>query len=362
MSNGISESPSGSQPMPANGASEGAADAVTAPLPSETKLSNKTLSFLRRFFLLHEKIANAKEKCLGPSQPGWREFELAKDARSAIEEIRESSQNQYAQALLLRAELQALVRCLMLRNGLRVDENTFSISDWPTARKVPEIEALFQNQPATILAYLEGVVGECAEPYLLQLEPNQRTELLAPLRDIATALMDPLEREAETVSRFKIARYTRLSIAAVLAFGAMALTFGWFADHSGKKNLALNRPVTVTSQISTVGTDHRLLVDGDHTNLGFHTDNLPNQFVVIDLGSSVKFDKVVVYNRSDCCKERAVPLQLEVSDDNANYKKLAERTDEFDVWTASMLRAKGRYVRLRLLVSNPFHLAEVEVY
>ena len=362
MSNGISESPSDSQSMPANGASEGAVDAVTAPLLSETELSNKTLSFLHRFFLLHEKIANAKEKCLGPSQPGWREFELAKDARSAIEEIRESSQNQYAQALLLRAELQALVRCLMLRNGLGVDENTFSISDWPTARKVPELEALFQNQSAAILAYLEGVVGERAEPYWLQLEPNQRTELLAPLRDIATALMDPLEREAETISRLKIARYIRLSGAAVLVFAAMALVFGWFADHSGKKNIALNRPVTVTSQIPNVGTDHRLLVDGDHTNIGFHTDNLPNQFAVIDLGSSVKFDKVVVYNRSDCCKERAVPLQLEVSDDNANYKKLAERTEEFDVWTASMLRAKGRYVRLRLLGRNPFHLAEVEVY
>ena len=111
-----------------------------------------------------------------------------------------------------------------------------------------------------------------------------------------------------------------------------------------------------------VGLDHRLLVDGDVTNIGFHTENGPNQFVVIDLGEVKKFDKVVVYNRVDCCKERAVPVRLEVSDDGVRYTKLEDRTEVFDVWTAKMLRAKGRYLRLRLLQVNPFHLSEVEVY
>jgi len=147
-----------------------------------------------------------------------------------------------------------------------------------------------------------------------------------------------------------------------VVFVAMSLAFGWFLDHSGNVNLALDRPVTVSTQITTIGTDHHQLVDGDHTNLGFHTDNLPNQFAVIDLGSTKKFDKVVVYNRKDCCQERAIPLVIEVSDDGAHYQKLAERDEQFDVWAATKLRGKGRYVRLRLLSANPFHLSEVEIY
>jgi hypothetical protein len=55
-------------------------------------------------------------------------------------------------------------------------------------------------------------------------------------------------------------------------------------------------------------------------------------------------------------------VRLEVSDDGTNYRKLEDRKEIFDVWTTSMLRAKGRYVRLRLLESNYFHLNEVEIY
>jgi hypothetical protein len=53
---------------------------------------------------------------------------------------------------------------------------------------------------------------------------------------------------------------------------------------------------------------------------------------------------------------------LEVSDDNVNFRKVQDRTEEFDVWTAKGLDAHGRYVRLHHLGTNFLHFAEVEVY
>jgi hypothetical protein len=87
-----------------------------------------------------------------------------------------------------------------------------------------------------------------------------------------------------------------------------------------------------------------------------------NPFVVIDLGKSKTFDKVVVYNRDDCCQERAVPLFIEVSEDGKKYHTIAERRENFDKWTARRLHTKGRFVKLRLAKTEYFHLSEVEIY
>jgi hypothetical protein len=198
--------------------------------------------------------------------------------------------------------------------------------------------------------------------FLSEIDAPQRSQLAAALRDMASGLIEPLESDATRVRRIVLLRWSRIGAAVLVAFVALWPLGSWLMDRSGKVNLALNHPVTISSQCAGLGTDHRLLVDGDHTNLGFHTDNGPNQFAVIDLGKIRRFDKVIVYNRADCCKERAVPMRLEVSNDGKTYTKLADRTEEFDIWTAKSLRAKGRYLRLRLLAVNPFHLAEVEVY
>ena len=64
-------------------------------------------------------------------------------------------------------------------------------------------------------------------------------------------------------------------------------------------------------------------MDGDLTNLGFHTIEAPNQNVTIDLGKVRRIFRVVVYNRADCCQQRAVPLKIEVSQDNKKFRQVA---------------------------------------
>jgi hypothetical protein len=145
----------------------------------------------------------------------------------------------------------------------------------------------------------------------------------------------------------------------------MAVVFagiGAYKKATAKPNIALHRPVTISSQYPNEGLDHSLLVDGDNTNLGFHTLANGPQHCVIDLGTKRAFNTVVVTNRADCCHERAVPLQLQVSDDGQNYRTIAERRDVFDVWTADGLKVQARYVKLQLTTANFFHLSEVEIY
>jgi hypothetical protein len=144
----------------------------------------------------------------------------------------------------------------------------------------------------------------------------------------------------------------------------LAGSFGgkYLAKKFGKPNLALHAAVTTSSQFPGQGMDHSLLVDGDPDTLGFHTMDGGNQWVVIDLGKVQKFDKIVVYNRPDGFEERAVPLKVEVSKDNQNYKQIAERRESFDKWTVKGLHAEGRYIRMKNTPPNFFHLAEVEVY
>jgi F5/8 type C domain len=105
-----------------------------------------------------------------------------------------------------------------------------------------------------------------------------------------------------------------------------------------------------------------MLVDGITDVMGVHTNGGEQQWVVIDLGAVKKFKRIVVYNRPDCCAERAVPLKVEVSNDNQNYTQIAERAESFDKWTIKDLDAEYRYIRLKNTPPNFLHLAEVEVY
>lgn len=341
----------------------------SAPTPNVTAANEPPVAarsgsnWFRRFFWLDEKIAEAQANGFGPAMAGWKEFELARDLCIVFEEIKESGENRFHLLLLLRAQVLLLIRCLMQRHGIGVPEDSPVGDNWVTVRQLPAIEELWNNLPVSQVDKLEAALGSQSEVYITNLDSRQRAILIESLRDIAQTLMAPLESDAGRVGRLMAVRWFRVGVTLAVLCMILLPTFGWALDRAGKVNLALHHPVTTSSQVAGfLGADHRLLVDGDRTNLGFHTESLPNQFVVVDLGSIKKFDKVVVYNRADCCKERAVPMRLEVSDDGVNYSKLDERKEVFDVWTAKMLHARGRYVRLRLLQTNVLHLSEVEVY
>ncbi len=318
--------------------------------------------WLRKFFWLDDRVAEAAAKGFSKTSAGWGEFDLARQARAGIVQIGETGEGNGAVLLLERAEVLFLVRSHLAKQNVAPVGMSLSEDDWANARKVPAVAEAWAELSGAQQTALQAGLGAQAELALVNVDIKQRRYLASALRKLATALAEPLEREASLVGRVLFMRWARIGAAALVLLSIAWSISGVVEKRFAKPNIALGRPVTISSQFGDVALDHTLLVDGDRTNLGFHTDTGPNQWVTIDLGSPKSISKVVVYNRVECCQERAIPLRLEVSDDNVNFRKVVDRTEEFDVWTAKGLDAKGRYVRLRHLGSSFLHFAEIEVY
>ena len=319
-------------------------------------------NWLSRLLWMGPYVAEAREKKFGPSQPGFAWFNLARQLGDGVVKIGEIGKSCLAVLLLDCDQIGLLVRSYLEREGLPADAGPLSDSDWANALKVPAVAEAFAELTAEQCSTLRAMLGPAREATLANLSDEEQVSLASAVHGLAQRLSEPLEQESNRLARALFARWSRVALAAVAAAVLVCAGGSWIDKKFGKPNLALHRPVMVSSQYPSQGTDHTLLVDGDRENLGFHTECTGQQWVVIDLGAVRKFDKVVVYNRSDACQERAVPLRLEVSKDDKSYALLKERKENFDKWTARGLHAEGRYVRLQNTPPNCFHLAEVEVY
>jgi hypothetical protein len=321
-----------------------------------------TSSWLGRVLWLGPRVAEARTKTFGPSHPGFAWYDVARQICDDIVKIGETGKGSWAVLLLDTTAIELLVRAHLAHAGIPIGNGPLGEADWANARKLPVVEAAWDKLTGVQNATLTAMLGPDRDATIARLSGEERDEFATGLHDLVMRLAEPLEVEANRLGRALFARWAR-----VLAVGvALALVFGfagkWASAKFGRPNLALHCPVTVSSQFPGQGTDHTLLVDGDPDTLGFHTQDGGQQWVVLDLGKVHKFNKVVVYNRPDGLEERAVPIKIEVSDDNVTYKQIAERKETFDKWTAKGLHAQGRYLRLKNTPPNFFHLAEVEVY
>ena len=334
---------------------------ATTPGVAKAGVAAPSRNLIRRLLWLDERVAEARVNTFGQSQPGWAEYDAARHAREGVVQIGETGQSSWAVLLLERVTASLLLRAHAARAGIRVGTGPLSEADWENVRNITVIQEAWNNLSAVQVSALVEALGADGDHATANLPVQQRKSFALGLHNFVKTLAEPLEFEANRLGRALFARYTRVAIAAVVAIIAVSSFTNWLGARFEKPNIALHRPVEVSSQYPGAGEDHTLLVDGDRTNLGFHTNCEGPQFVVVDLGAVHKFDKVVVYNRDEY-PERAVPLYLEVSADRQNYKQLAVKKEAFDKWAATGLSATGRYIRLRNTPPNCFHLAEVEVY
>jgi hypothetical protein len=136
-------------------------------------------------------------------------------------------------------------------------------------------------------------------------------------------------------------------------------------------NLARGRPASQssTSQWSRGADEAGGAVDGViNGGYGFHTDWEAEPWWQVDLGGFAPVGEVRVFNRLDCCGERALSLRILFSDDaeiwrtvythdgtpfgGADGKPLAVRLNA----------GTTRFVRLQLGATDYLHLDEVEIY
>jgi hypothetical protein len=324
--------------------------------------SKSASSWLGRVLWLGPRVAEARKQVFGPSQPGFVWYEIARQICDDLVKIGETGKASWAVLLLDIEAVELLTRAHLARSGMLTGSGSLGPSDWENARKLPVVEAawgaLTAEQSATVMAML----GPDRDSTIAKLAGEERDSFAAGLHDLVTRLADPLEVEANRLGRALFARWSRVLVVGAALAVVVGLAGRWISVKLNGPNLALHAAVTVSSQFPGQGVDHTLLVDGDPDTLGFHTLEGGQQWVVIDLGKVRKFNKVVVYNRPDCCEERTVPLKVEVSKDNVNYTQIAERKQTFDKWTAKGFHAEGRYVRLKNTPPNFFHLGEVELY
>jgi hypothetical protein len=294
------------------------------------------------------------------SDPGFREFELGWLAVRDAEQLGASSEGRDTALLLYRGAIRLLVRAALLRGSLTSD--TMDRREmWARARELPAWAAFVAAHEGDAASWLDGVItNEDGDAYLAELSDSERERALVGMGALARRLAAPLEEDAHRARRVRRARRLRASLAALLVL----LLTAWFAPRwFARPNLALHRPVVVTNSDPDFDIDPTQVVDGDELNLGFHTNTDPDNMLTIDLGSVKSLHRVEVYNRFDCCQDRAVPLTLQLSSDGSAYTTAAHQTKTFQRWTATLPpKTRARFVRLVHENSEFFHLAEVEVY
>ena len=106
-------------------------------------------------------------------------------------------------------------------------------------------------------------------------------------------------------------------------------------------------------------TSSRLEVSGPYA---FHTGFEPSPSASIDLGGRRRFSQLFLENRPDCCQMRAIPLLVEVSNDNARWQLVARRDTPFEHARLSFATVSARYLRLRVGRPSYLHLAKIGLY
>jgi hypothetical protein len=288
--------------------------------------------------------------------PGFSEFELGLEALRDAQRFSDEA-SEISSLLLYRTAVLSLLSARRARSsGAPVAPVPLS-QRFHQLERLPELEIPLSNLTGAQLGPIRELLETDGEwPLLAALSLEQRERCKEGLRAIALALAEPLARDSVLVHRELLAR--RLKRAATVL--ALLLPLVWFALR--KTNLALHRPVTLSSSSSQYGVDPARVVDGRRTNLGFHTEDKGDKSVTIDLGKSFRIRRVDVFNRADCCQDRVVPLELQVGDDQRRFRKVLVRLDQFSLWKAEFPPTDGRYVRLIQTGNAAFHLSEIEVY
>jgi hypothetical protein len=196
---------------------------------------------------------------------------------------------------------------------------------------------------------------------LAELEPKALAELLAKRKSAAERLLDALGRNRRAIARARAQRVMRTGGLAVLLVGVVtiaALSQSWSAD---SKDLALGKSWTISSVYQGYGCRSPEQVCSGSHDLFFHTNEEKEPWLEIDLGSARQFSSVQIENRRDCCRERAVPLVVEVSRDRKDWTQVAQNSEEFSFWEAAFARTRARYVRVKIKATSTLHLARVRV-
>jgi len=288
-------------------------------------------------------------------EPGFPALELGLRALADARDLADATTGQHSALLLYRSSLVLFLSACSARNA---EPPPSAAKLWTALEQLPELKTAFSSLTlAQVPLVAATLTSEVPELVLLSLSREEREQSLLGLRRLALALGERLALDAHGARSLLLARRLKIG-AAVLC---LLLPLAWTLLKP--TNFALHRPVEVSSRSAQYGVEPSQVVDGKRVNLGFHSaEEKGPHIATVDLGTVRRIHRVDVFNRVDCCGERALPLRLEVSSDRRSFRKLLVRTDAFSLWKAEFPATEARYVRLVQKSDSAFHLSEIEVY
>jgi len=206
----------------------------------------------------------------------------------------------------------------------------------------------------------------------------------AATQDTAAVTMTLLQRYPVTIEYFQGAGGSALQLAwkvgGSTSFVPLPLKRLYPGTPIATTNLASARPAAQSSTV--LGGVATRAVDGNTSGSYYsqdsvtHTDITPAQpWWQVDLGASKRIDRVVLWNRTDCCGDRLRNFVVLVSPTDMTGRTLAQlladptvtrrevgATAVINPSMAIPVDAVGRYVRVQLTAQQYLSLAEVQVF
>jgi hypothetical protein len=125
------------------------------------------------------------------------------------------------------------------------------------------------------------------------------------------------------------------------------------------RDLAAGRPWFASS--AAFGVPGTGLGPASDKDLFFHTAAVADPYVEIDLGAEHVIRSLLVENRADCCKERALPLDVRILK-GGTWQLVAERRSPFSTWQYDIAPVRARKIRFQRPGTECFHLKRISVY
>ncbi len=203
-------------------------------------------------------------------------------------------------------------------------------------------------------SYLTTAMGSTFIELADGTEEAQRASAIV-LRRAATRLVANAQRVLFRLQWAKVKRAAR--VASLVVVLGLAIVAAW----PKKPDLAKGMPWH-TSSVGLVCHPEKSECGGVTTNILFHTLVEQNPWFECDFVTSISFSSLTIQNRLDYGQDRAVPLVVEVSDDDKVFREVARRKDPFNTWSPSFPTQRARYLRLRVARESILHLESVKVH
>ncbi len=229
----------------------------------------------------------------------------------------------------------------------------------PTESPDSRVEDLIQNASAkhSLSAARIQVALQASVKELLAVAGAERRSLALAMQEICGAVIGDFTTVSVRAERRELDRIVQIIVAVLTTVGFTSLAVQYL--HS-RGDLANGKPWRASSELGKCLPLDKGGCPG-RPAIYFHTKQEENPWIEYDLGKSTRFSQVIVENARDGFRERALPLIVEIGDDQQTWSEVARMTRTFESWSPAFPAVSARYVRFRVPRVSYLHLSKIQI-